>query len=368
MNEHFPDWYREANLNPTQELLKQRVKGINKVVSTTKTDQVLELVRLLFSLPLLGESFHKTFCHAFRSADPTFPLRNNERELSVLAGAAIAEIIQKSNETANVAALATICASFLPYRSEPPIEDILSTAEEYLSVKSAEIRRDIGLPFSKVQDLKVKDVLNKLKTNFDANNDLPPAQLTGPLIDALFQITDAVERVIKSAHETTNSMSKTLELFSEETNILWWVFSEFSHELDKRMVDVDFSAACLIAGKELADLVQRVPGPVAANAFLDKMILSGRSDIPETIQLKDAINKSPTRWRENWVKKDAINLAQSICPIHYAAKTSLLTDGPNKWWPAYKKVTKIAVSHKIKPLDLALQVYRENLLLNELES
>lgn len=368
MHIHFPDWYREANINPTSELVKVRGKGINKVISSITPKHTLELVRLLFSLQLHEEKFHETFCEKFRSVDSTFPMRNNEQELTILAGTTIAEIIAKQSELANLVALATICASFLPHSSEPPIGDILSETKKYLLIKSTELRGDIKQFSSNLPDFKINDTINKLKTDFEANPNLPPDQLREPLINCLLKINDGVVRLTKVLNEANNNMDKTFALLSEETNILWWVFGEFSHDLDKRIADVPLPAACLVAGKELADLVKAIPGPLAANAFLDKMIQHGRSELTGTISLKDAINQSPREWRENWMKNSIVDLTKSLCPIHYAVKTSLSTEGDTSWGSAYKKVIGITFSHKTNPLDFALQVYHESLLLNELQN
>lgn len=368
MHEHFPDWYREVSIEPTQELLKLRTKGINKVISSINPQHALELVRLLFSLSLHEKDFCDTFCNKFRSVDSTFPLRDNKQELTILAGTTIAEIVATQNKYANLVALATVCASFLPYNSEPPIKDILSETKEYLLAISAKLRSNIKQFPSNLPNLKIEETLNKLKTNFEANPDLPLTELREPLISCLARINNAVARLTEKVNETNNSTAKTFALFSEETNILWWLFGEFSHDLDKHIADVPFPAACLVVGKELADLVDAIPGPLAANAFLDKMIQQGRSELAETISLKDAINQSPREWRENWMKNSMVDLTKSVSPIHYAVKTSLSTEGDTNWGAAYRKEVGITFSHKTKPLDFALQVYRESLLLNELQN
>lgn len=368
MYKHFPDWYREVHIEPTQELLKLRTKGIKKVISSINLQHALELVRLLFSLSLHEKDFCEIFCEKFRSVDSTFPLRDNEQELTILAGTTIAEIVATQNKFANLVALATVCASFLPHRSEPYIEDILSETKEYLLTKSAGLRGDIKQFSSNLPDLKINDTINKLETDFKATPNLPPGQLREPLINCLLKINDAVVQLTKASNEANNNMDKAFALLSEETNILWWVFGEFSHDLDKRIVDVPFPAACLVAGKELADLVKTIPGPLAANAFIDKMIRHGRSEVPEKISLKDAINQSSREWRKDWMKNSLVDLTKSLCPIHYAVKTSLSTDGEINWGSAYKKEVGIAFSHKTNPLNFALQVYHESLLLNELQN
>ncbi len=367
MHRHFSDWYREADINPEPETLKHRFQGIETIVGSIDAKEVLELVRLLFSLPLRDKTFNEKFTEAFRSADATFPMRNNQKELSVLAGATIAKMLDEVNKWDNLAALTTLCASFLPYRSGPPLNDIIFEAREYLLSSSARLRTNLEFSSIELPSLKIKNLKNTLNQHLEScdPNNLQQKTLIEPLVNYIIQTAATVSEFMKSTSIAADSNCKSFNLLSEELNILWWVFGEFSKDLEQRMSDVPFPAACLVAGKELADLVITLPGPLAPKAFLSKMIGAGRTDQPSKIQLKDAINQLPKQFREKWIKEKDIDITQSICPVHLGANFSLSTDGDDDWWPPYRKMTGIDISHEVNPSDLSFQVYRESLLLGK---
>jgi len=65
--------------------------------------------------------------------------------------------------------------------------------------------------------------------------------------------------------------------------MLWWLVSEYSRDRNQSWKKVGLSATSIIAGKELADLTRIIPGPVAAAAFLDRIVRlsdSAKSQIP----------------------------------------------------------------------------------------
>ena len=57
-------------------------------------------------------------------------------------------------------------------------------------------------------------------------------------------------------------------------------------------------AVCLIAGKELADLTEIIPGPLAAFAFLDRVIKSGRAKRPTACSVIYAVNETRPSGKE----------------------------------------------------------------------
>ena len=67
-------------------------------------------------------------------------------------------------------------------------------------------------------------------------------------------------------------LERELTIVSEETNMLWWLISEYSRDRGASWMTVGPFATPIIAGKELADLTRVIPGPVAAAAFLDRII------------------------------------------------------------------------------------------------
>jgi len=94
MNKNFSEWYRTANIEPTDEMLQNRWQGVqNYLEKKFDCSDVLNLVRLFFVLPVDIE-FLQGFIVAFNEVDHAFP-KKNKLELSVLAGSTLVEIINE---------------------------------------------------------------------------------------------------------------------------------------------------------------------------------------------------------------------------------------------------------------------------------
>src|SRR5262249_50698182 len=94
-------------------------------------------------------------------------------------------------------------------------------------------------------------------------------------------------------------LERELAIVGEEANMLWWLVSEFSRDQKESWKGVGLSATSIIAGKELADLTRVIPGPVAAAAFLDRIVrFSDSSKSARPISLKEAVESTARSWRE----------------------------------------------------------------------
>ena len=114
----------------------------------------------------------------------------------------------------------------------------------------------------------------------------------------------SVGTVEEEADPKIGKLERELTIVGEEANMLWWLVSEYSRDRNQSWKKVGLSATPIIAGKELADLTRIIPGPVAAAAFLDRIVrLSDSAKSPKPISIKDAIEKTPREWREQyWFK------------------------------------------------------------------
>ena len=92
VHDQFGEWYRLAKLTPEHELLARRWGGVEAFVADADESDVFDLARLFNELPVKSESFLSGFRGAFQAADAAFPMKDNDLELAVLAGACLSEI------------------------------------------------------------------------------------------------------------------------------------------------------------------------------------------------------------------------------------------------------------------------------------
>jgi hypothetical protein len=293
---------------------------------------VVSLARLFYSLGSFDEEFHLGFQTAFQTADPPFKMSGNENELSVLAGAELIDLIDRGDTgLADLAALSLVCAAGANLRPPPRVKRIPELAAKYLS------ERTLGRWTIQSDD--------EIESAESALGSLAAAQEPFPLL---------------AKHLRT--MQRQLDLVREESNMLWWLFSDFSRDQQTTWSKVPFAAVPVVAGKELSDLTGIIPGPTAARAFLDRVIHSAKSKPPVSILITDAINNLPAEWRTAYSRDYCTTETAALQPITLGIKLSLSAPENNAWLPAFARGTLLPSGAKIAPNILAHQVFLEAML------
>ena len=326
MLNYLSDWYRSAGI-PTENIpLTKRGAAIDTF--TVDADGVAALTQLFYELPLSDSSFDGTFRTAINKEDPNFGMSGSDRELLVLAGAKLVDVIEKAErDLSDLATLCLVCGSAQNLRGTPAVREIPELAVEHLSKRSAQ--RD------------------------EPEDDGDSAKLAASLAEK-GEPFDALGREFQK-------LQLQLPVVTEEANMLWWVFGETSRDLDKRWDKMSIEEVCLVSAKELADLTKVIPGPVAARAFLDRAIRSGRDSVKLSVSIADVVNKTPKEWRESNYKQPLPNELKGVVPICEAVRYSIDAGDGDGWRSIFKASTRIAASSKPAPNKLAYQIFLEHL-------
>lgn len=362
MHRDFADWYRAATVDLRTVDLEKRWQAIENLEPSLDSRKALDLVRMYFGRPAKESKFVEDFRSAFKTADPTFPMRGNDLELQILAGGTIVHVLEKrSGQIADCAALAMVTADYYGKRAGRRAVDLIEHAVTCLAKRSEELRRFEGeLAFSAPNPWQ-KEQLDTLVQAFNEGN--VPA-LGEHVVRGLKSLESALGKLATRTRDAQNQLLKLQRRHEEELDILWWVFGGYSRDLDKPIAELTTPGVCIILGKELADLTRFVPGPLAARAFLDKM-LSYVNGAAESATLKEAVNGTPKEWRIGWLGNSDL-VADDLAPVLLAVKASLTTEGEETWIPVFEKAAGIKANRKTTMIDLAEQVYRECLLFRKL--
>src|SRR5258708_36958620 len=115
--------------------------------------------------------------------------------------------------------------------------------------------------------------------------------------------------------------------------MLWWLISETSRDVNQRWSKLPLGMACVLAGKELAALTRLVPGRIAARAFLDRAVRSGRDKMADSISVADVVNDTDKTWRgSNFSKSLPVGL-EGILPLTPAVVLSVKASDARAWRP-----------------------------------
>lgn len=337
MHKDFAEWYRARSIEPSGELLPKRWAGIERF--TGSRDDIVSLTRLFYGLGKPSDTFLAAFRAVFQDADAAFQMRGNDQELVVLAGAKLVHLIEQAEmDVASMSALSLVCAAAQNLRHPAPVADILEKAVKYLQERS----------------------VNRSASTTTVTNTLQDKELLESIKDA-----GAPWDVFASAFENLlnehRSLKLELPIIAEESNMLWWLFSEYSRDMKQAWSKLSLPAAALIAGKELADLTRIIPGPIAATAFLDKAIRRTSSKPQAKVSVKDALNDTSIEWRQQFAAESLPSELLDLAPISQGIRLSI-TAPDESWLAAFEQSTGLSADSKMIPFHLAYQIYLEALL------
>lgn len=366
MHKHFADWYRDAKIEPTADQLERRWKAIEAFAKPRKgrIEKAVELNRLFFLIPTADPEFTTSFREAFQSADQAFPMRGNDFELRLLAGATLASMIdQGTSDERNMTALASLASWCQGLREDLPFGDLPRIAETHLLSEASRLRGATEPPAVKPTTLNIDEKVSAIQTAL-SQGQVPPA--ADPLSQVLTDITTSASATGKSADAILNWLIRNLRLQQEETNILWWLFSESSRDLDQPFSGLPGPFASLVAGVEIADMVLVVPGPVAIRAFVHRALKNANPEMPEKGTIREAVSDAPASWIGSIAGRSSRDF-EDILPIHSAIRASAESDGAKGSIKLIEKRINVKVNAGIALESLGLQIYYERLFLSVLD-
>jgi hypothetical protein len=325
MNSYFGDWYRIAGIPPEGIPLAERWKAVESF--ETDAGDVALLTQIFYQLNLSDPSFPQRFREALNKVDQNFSMSGNDRELVVLAGAGLVDAIERrSREIADLAALFLVCGAAQNVRTAA-VPQIPEIAAKYLGQRSVE----------------------RAKPEKDGKE------------EALSKALSAVGGPHSKLAPEFQKLQLEFPIVSEESNMLWWLISETSRDVNQRWSEMPLGMACVLTGKELADLTQIVPGPVAARAFLDRAVRSGRNKVAASISIKEVVNDTAKTWRDSHFSKALPTGLEGVLPVTHAVILSVQASDDGAWRAMFKAATGMAATAKSTPDALAYQFYLEQL-------
>jgi hypothetical protein len=314
MHKLFTAWLRAAGLEPNDETSPKHWKVISEYLPTA--DEIISFARFFYGFSSQGDASLDKFGTALQDVDTTFSMQDHKRQLSVFAGAELIATIERDQDErlADLAALCMVCGGAQSARTDIPVPEMPKIAARHVESRTG---KRASIP---------------------------------------------VETVEERADPKIGKLERELTIVGEEANMLWWLVSEYSRDRNESWKKVGLLAASIIAGKELADLTRVIPGPVAAAAFLDRIVrLSNSAKSPKPISVKEAIEKIPREWRDHYAFKAAAGV-EDLAPISNAIKLSLTVSDGDEWSPVFEKGTALEANSKMLPNALAYQVFLERLL------
>lgn len=326
MNSHFSDWYRSAGVPPEGKPLADRWKAVESF--DVNASEISLLAQVFYQLNPSDSSFPERFRKAINEADSNFSMSGNDRELVVLAGAGLVDVIERgSRDIADLAALFLVCGAVQNIRTALAVPEIPEIAAKHLSQRSVE----------------------RATPEKDGKEET--------LSKALAAMGEPVSKLAPEFQK----LQLEFPIVWEESNMLWWLVSETSRDVNQRWSKLPLGMVCVLTGKELADLTRVVPGPIAARALLDRAVRSGRDKVADSISVADVVNDTDKTWRGSYFSRPLPVGLEGILPLTHAVVLSVQASDEKAWRPMFKAATGIAATVKSNPDAVAYQFYLEQL-------
>lgn len=355
MHPDFARWHASISLGDDEARRQSRWASVSAVAQGADNKDIEVLTRLAFTSrqPAAAARVQK-IRQAFKTADATFEMQGNDRELQVLAAASLAALMSKGDDTGAEAALAVTTASMAGAR-KPNLPMELHVIAEGAIDQIAETNR-------KRPNLAAHTSTDAPKFDFEKAAAKAKAEPNAEGFSQAFTLAAEAARaafgqIARQQANAVYAMDKFLRVQDEELQMLWWLTGQRSFDLDCTFDAVPADAQPLVFAKELAACTEFLPGPASVKALLSRAGLKDR----KKIALSAAINATDTAWLQTLVPES--ELSSLSTPIHFGIKRQLETGVGDTWIPGWAAAVGVAANFAASPLALGILFYRERLLL-----
>ena len=348
----FDVWCREFPAGSTADRISARNSAISALLEKHGERNLDVLLRLAFSLsPSSIPGPVSEIRTALHGADPTFAQSANDRELQVMAAAALNALASRDGYEAAFAATRCLTTSFCGLRStELPVDlvDFCAKRVKALGVetrkRSEGKRNPLNLRVSKYPTLASDDEITAEGMT----------KLAQEVIDAVLASTSTG---IRSTFNQS-SIFHRLAVLEEELQILWWLTNQWCESLDTSFDDLAESARGIVLGKEIADQTQIFPEPPSLKGLLH------RSNVrTDELKVSDAINSLDGDWCKTLLEGKEANAY--FTPLHFAVQRRIEADNDKTWAKGWASAVGVAEASKLRHIDIGVQMFRETLILKQ---
>ncbi|WP_319403928.1 GTPase-associated system all-helical protein GASH [uncultured Anaeromusa sp.] len=344
MHSNFNDWFLEASITLRDDQLKNRWEGVEEISKKATKDDIINLVKIFYSMPV-DKNYKDTFAETFIKIDAAFS-RKNEIELAVLAGAVLAQIAIKYNLYSFCELL--VRAAFFGNR-RPAVSGI------YQVIGQTQLDDMITIRESTNDEKNIQTSSMTLAKALETSGNA----WTPDVANGFNGYAKTIDASIKELNDAVNKICKANKVYFEDSQLLWWLTAGWSKDLRCSYKLVNSLEACLIIGKEAAELVRIYPGPYSIEGVLYKVVEYCKKNTAK-LDFSEVISQIDGEWKKRYNEKYDIPNMLELLPVTAALAYSENTESKNEWIHKYNHEACISVDEiKCAPFEYAVQMYFE---------
>lgn len=336
------EWYMDVNLSPTVEMITNRKKAIKTYVKDISLKEVCKLVEMFYGFPMTEEDLER-FIEVFSKDDATFS-KKNKKEIELLIGAILAYLVEFESGYDSLVELFVVCNKQINRPVDfVQIEDTILYQFENDRLNTRESLFDNS-------ENNYENPLYELKKDFE--NGQTPNDWERKLVDAVF----------KRDEELWSDLVESVKILKEDSQILWWLNSEWSLTFDQPWKNFEKDKACLTIGKEVSSFVEKFPGPSAIKGVVNLILgkcCKGREAKKDLVEILKNMDLS----QKNLCVEDIKNVEfLHLLPIHSAIVYENNTENAEQWYHKYEIETLLNQELAgMTYVDYAMSMYYEEL-------
>ena len=341
---YFSRWYASFELLDDIPRREKRWAGIQALEKSASRKDVDVLIQVAFGLrPPAPSSKILKLREIFQSADETFGMAGNDRELQVLAAASLNALLFNTADIGAVTALALTTASMQGARDPNLRIDLPFEAEKAIQQLSSLRRNRTQYQRLTSRTAQTQDVIAEIESNFASEQ----------MVNALSQLAENINDIA----DFLSGVDGSLRTQDEEIDMLWWLIGQRSIDFDCQFEALNEDIKPIVLAKELADLTCDLPGPSSIKALLSRAGLKENIKLP----LTDMVNAAEESWLEKFMPESEVSPVSA--PIHFGLKRRLETGSGTAWITNWSAAAGVPAEIALPPLSFGLLFYRECLLL-----
>ena len=359
MNHSLHEWYLDVEIALQDGQLEKRLQGIEKCVEAIEKEEssdkvitwAVALVKLYYGIPADDET-KNVFADFFSAEDFSFSVRY-EQELALLAGATLSALAEDSPYS-DLAELLSLAISFSRTPASTP--GILEHIRARFDAHRIELRE-------RAEKVSIKPFSTKQITELEKKHDDAD---TSEEIAEIIRFLKVFGTSFSELRKQVQQFSSEISIYKEESQLLWWILSEWSEMLHCSLHTVKAKTACLVLGWEGAGMVENFPGPYAMEGVVQKQLRicvdETEGDAPFTLS-EIVANAAPE------LRADVLQTCQNaslagMLPLCSALVRSNNTEGLEEWYPKYCREILAGIDLSPRPFwEYAWQIYLERLVL-----
>ena len=336
MIEELNEWYVSLSMNITKETLNERSEAVTFLGKNATIEDICNLVKIFYGLPIDNE-FRDKFVQCINKYDATFSITYSE-EINLLAGSVLAYIAKNKWELGYLVELLVLTSSY--YHKPVSTIKIQECILNQLNIDQVRLRK------AKEFEARSSDILDQLKEKIKTDEENWGIELIDFLIEQ---------------DKKNNELLKTLQVYKEDSQILWWMNSQWSNTLNCPLIDIEKNQACLFIGSEAAEMIENYPGPYSMEAVIKNIIKNCRG-IMSDIEIEKVISAADDAWKKDIVASSKKVFFVDLLPIYSAINRSDNTTSKEQWYPKYEQEVLVGNSFKkISQEEYAFRMYLEEL-------